>query len=231
MAGYTTLTLIPIADTGAVIIAPHAFGGDNSIRSWIGLLVLLTTICLVLAYVNIKRLRIDRHRAWMLRAWALFASIITLRIILIIAASITAHWPYAVRHVAMPCGQIIATFNNNFEAAHARYPECNSSSIDIYAVVVGQFKGGNPAMSAAAMQSTFGMAGWIATTLHIIGVEWYLWATPAETERLRKVSYERRMERGMVDKTKRDSDATLGELPDEGVVGNMVGEKYSGIPY
>jgi hypothetical protein len=37
---------------------------------------------------------------------------------------------------------------------------------------------------------------WMALTLHILGCEIYLWLTPAESARLRQVSYERQLEAG-----------------------------------
>ena len=44
---------------------------------------------------------------------------------------------------------------------------------------------------------TFGAAFWLAFVLHVLGVELYLKMTPAEGERLRQVSYERQLERGL----------------------------------
>jgi hypothetical protein len=51
------------------MIARVAFGGGLDIQAGVGMLALMTLVSLGLAYVNIKRLRIDQHRAWMLRAW------------------------------------------------------------------------------------------------------------------------------------------------------------------
>ena len=41
------------------------------------------------------------------------------------------------------------------------------------------------------------MAGFLALIVHAVGVELYLRLTPRESERLRMVSYERQLERGM----------------------------------
>ena len=41
-----------------------------AIRTYVGTLVISTTVAYILAYINIKRLQIDQHRAWMIRAWA-----------------------------------------------------------------------------------------------------------------------------------------------------------------
>lgn len=50
--------------------------------------------------------------------------------------------------------------------------------------------------AAASLQTSFGMAGWLAFWLQAVGIEIYLRLTPAEGERLRKISFERQLERG-----------------------------------
>lgn len=49
----------------------------------------------------------------------------------------------------------------------------------------------------AAFTSSFGSASWIAVVLHLLLAELYLHLTPAEAERLRRVSYQRQLEAGM----------------------------------
>ena len=53
------------------------------------------------------------------------------------------------------------------------------------------------AEAMAGLQMGFGMAGVLALVLHSVAVEVYLGLTPGESERLRKVSFERRVERGL----------------------------------
>lgn len=48
-----------------------------------------------------------------------------------------------------------------------------------------------------ALGMGFGMALWLALFLHAVGVEVYLNLTPRESQRLRMVSYERQLEKGM----------------------------------
>ena len=93
--GYVVVFLSQISSAGVLIIAKHAFGGDFATQTWSGATVILTTLGLAMAYVNIKLLQIDQHRIWMMRAWGWFATIITIRIIMIISAqiiSITSGW-------------------------------------------------------------------------------------------------------------------------------------------
>ena len=93
--GYVAILLTQISSAGVLIITRHAFGGDFATQAWAGATVILTTLSLAMAYVNIKLLQIDQHRIWMMRAWGWFATIITIRIIMIISAQIisaTSGW-------------------------------------------------------------------------------------------------------------------------------------------
>ena len=67
--GYFVITLSFAATAGALMIARNAFGGNASTQVGIGLLAIIFLGSLVMAYINIKRLKIEQHRMWMLRAW------------------------------------------------------------------------------------------------------------------------------------------------------------------
>jgi hypothetical protein len=66
---YLVIVLALISSAGTLIVARHAFGGDFATQTWVGATVILTTVGLLLAWINIKLLQIDQHRAWMMRAW------------------------------------------------------------------------------------------------------------------------------------------------------------------
>ena len=68
--GYLVILLSLISSVGTIIITKHAFGGDFATQTWTGTMVILTTIGYVMAWINIKLLQIDQHRAWMMRTWA-----------------------------------------------------------------------------------------------------------------------------------------------------------------
>jgi hypothetical protein len=70
MNGYIVVILSLISNAGTIIITRHAFGGDFATQTWTGAMVILTTVGYIMAWVNIKLLQIDQHRAWMLRTWA-----------------------------------------------------------------------------------------------------------------------------------------------------------------
>nr|OQO32174.1 hypothetical protein B0A51_00543 [Rachicladosporium sp. CCFEE 5018] len=166
--GYLVILLSTIASAGALMIARHAVGGDMATQTYIGALVISTTLAYSMAYINIKRLQIDQHRAWMLRAWTYFATIITLRIIMIIGVSIisTLSGWYAAR----ACADIDSTFGRK-NTIHF-WPECTS-----------YYDGTNLEQAVVVQANKHGKA-----------IELRL--TPAESDRLRQVSYERQLERG-----------------------------------
>lgn len=67
--GYVIIVLSLLSIAGVLMIARHASGGGLATQDWIGLLSIAFVGALGMAYVNIKRLQIEEHRAWMLRAW------------------------------------------------------------------------------------------------------------------------------------------------------------------
>ncbi|EGC42248.1 conserved hypothetical protein [Histoplasma capsulatum var. duboisii H88] len=76
---YIIITLFLISNAGALMIARHAFGGGHDVQLAIGLLVLISTSSVGMAYYNIRCLQIEQHRAWMLRAMFYMGSIVTIR--------------------------------------------------------------------------------------------------------------------------------------------------------
>lgn len=66
--GYIVVTLVILSNIGTLMIARRSFGGLLSTQAAIGLLVMIVTIAMALAWWNIRCLQIDQHRAWMLRA-------------------------------------------------------------------------------------------------------------------------------------------------------------------
>jgi len=67
--GYVVLLLSLVGTVGALMITRHAFGGGLATQVGLGLLGIMFTFSLLLAYINVKLLQIEQHRAWMLRAW------------------------------------------------------------------------------------------------------------------------------------------------------------------
>ncbi|KAK3942901.1 hypothetical protein QBC46DRAFT_457279 [Diplogelasinospora grovesii] len=177
--GYLVLLLSVLSMAGVFMIIRHSFGGGLDTQMVNGVIAITFLGSLGMAYYNIKKLQIEQHRMWMLRAWFYAGSIITLRLIFFISATVisTQYGYYAAR----PCGQIENALGNN-----------KTTWVVVYATMKG-----NAAEIMAAIGATFGAAGWLALAMHAIGVEIYLKLTPAEHERLRNVSYQRQVEAGM----------------------------------
>lgn len=192
--GYLIILLVLVSNVGAMMIARRAFGGTLETQAGVGTLVILTTVSISLAYYNIKRLQIDQHRAWMLRAMFYLGTIITLRLIMILSAIIaTKHSQY---YTTMTCGEIFSIYNSA-NAVNDLYPACAAPGAGAATRVVVQADFGiQPEQIGASLRISFGMAMWLAIILHLVGVEIYLALTPRESNRLRQVSYERQMERG-----------------------------------
>ncbi|KAF4436111.1 hypothetical protein FACUT_6683 [Fusarium acutatum] len=191
MNGYIVVVLAVIGTVGAIIIAPVAFGGSLSVRAAVGLMSIMFLGALFLAIWNIKTLQLEQHRAWMLRAWFYAGSIITLRIIMIISAMVMSKNPSF--RLPMQCAKV-ASFYDDTKSLIAKYPTCQDPNA--WVAVQGDMSGEGTENIASALSLGFSMAIWLALAIHAIGIEVYLHLTPAETERLRKISFQRQQERG-----------------------------------
>ncbi|KAI1502353.1 hypothetical protein F5X99DRAFT_159100 [Biscogniauxia marginata] len=196
--GYVVVILALSGTAGAFMIGRRTFGGGLDIQSAVGALGIAFVGALVISCINIRRLQIEQHRAWMLRAWVWAGCIITNRIIFYITL-ITPKIDTA--YYAMPCDKLDWMLGGQ-NTTLALYPACQAfftgESLSQHASVRASITDAtSSAEAAAAMNSTFGMALWLAFALHAAGIELYLHLTPAETERLRRVSYARQVKAGM----------------------------------
>ena len=193
--GYIIIVLVLVSNAGALLIIRRSFGGTLPTQAGTGLLVILSTVSIGMAYYNIKCLQIEQHRAWMLRAMFYLGVIITTRIIMVIAAHVTT--ALGKYYVPMSCHEI-----NFIQRASASsntvYPQCNMANMttDGMVAVAASFGSDEKEQLQASLELNFGMAVWMAIFLHTVGVEIYLNLTPAEGDRLRRVSYERQLEAG-----------------------------------
>ncbi|OHE99725.1 hypothetical protein CORC01_05083 [Colletotrichum orchidophilum] len=197
--GYVVILLALVGIAGALMIARNAFGGTLDTQAGVGVMSIMFVTALTLAFVNIKRLQIEQHRAWMLRAWFYAGSIITLRLIQVAAAAaISSIGTY---YAARPCDQVAFMIGKMSRTLHL-YPDCatyfSGENSGQQTIVHADFLNPTSAAEAAvAVGMPFGMALWLALALHAVGIEIYLKLTPAEAERLRNVSYKRQLEAGL----------------------------------
>ncbi|KAI9714302.1 MAG: hypothetical protein M1820_000263 [Bogoriella megaspora] len=192
--GYIIIVLVFLSNVGALMICRRSFGGSLETQAGVGVLVILTTTSLCLAYYNIKRLQIDQHRAWMLRAMFYLGTIITMRIIMIISTQVISK--IGSYYTVMSCDEILS-MNKTANAVKEAYPRCaNAEAASSNLVAVHANFGANIEELSASFRMSFGMALWLALIMHLVGVEIYLALTPRENTRLRQVSYEKQMEKG-----------------------------------
>lgn len=67
--GHLVILLALLSTAGVSMIARNTFGGSIANQTWAGFVSIAFIGALLMAYINVKRLRIEQHRAWMLRAW------------------------------------------------------------------------------------------------------------------------------------------------------------------
>ncbi|KAI1486456.1 hypothetical protein F5X96DRAFT_688757 [Biscogniauxia mediterranea] len=176
------LSILGIAD--AIMIARNAVGGGLDVQTVVGLLAIMFIGALAMAMFNIKRLQIEQHRAWMLRAWFYLWTV----------SSVGGYY------LAQPCDRINFALGGG-QATLAAYPGCapffSGEAPDHHVVVLANYNREDPMQIAAAFNTVFGISEWIIIALHTICIGVYLRLTPAEHERLRNVSYQRQLEVGM----------------------------------
>lgn len=217
--GYVILLLSTVGVVGVFMVARHGLGGSLDMQSATGLASIIFVTCKVIAFYNIKVLQIEQHRAWMLRAWVIVSHplpsitshgevltfrqagfIITLRIISFIMSHIVGR-PGSEYYVVKPCYVVDNMFGGSQAAVEALYPDCRAyysgADPNVHVPIRADTTTGRPDQAASAFNNTFGPSAWLAIFLHTLGAELYLRLTPAEAERLRRVSYQRQLEAGM----------------------------------
>lgn len=197
IAGYVAILLLLIGLSGAIIISRRAWGGEPNIQAVVFVIAFCTASSVFLAYYNIKRLQIDQHRKWMLRTWFYAASVITLRIfynwITVMFLEIGSY------SSLFSCDELNFILQGNSTAMAEQWPACTNetqphhNTISVAASLLTPGRMGYE----SALRVGFGMATWTAWVVHALGVEMYIHLTPGESERLRRVSYEKQLARGL----------------------------------
>ncbi|KAH8817873.1 hypothetical protein DL96DRAFT_1820596 [Flagelloscypha sp. PMI_526] len=198
--GYLNITLITVGIASALMIARRSFGGTMTTQVMVVITSFASLGAIVMAYVNIKRLQIDQHRKWMIRAMVWMSFIITMRIFMIIIAIIASN--VGGYGNVWQCGEVewVYTQSVGHESTGAAdfalaYPSCIGASPETLVAVEASFP--DSAVGAgAALRESFSAALVLAWVLHVFGTECYLALTKNETERLRQISYKRQLEKG-----------------------------------
>ncbi|GJN69977.1 hypothetical protein PLIIFM63780_010363 [Purpureocillium lilacinum] len=200
VSGYIIILLSMVGIAGVFMIARHGLGGGLDVQSAAGIASIIFVTCKAIAFYNIKVLQIEQHRAWMLRAWVIAGFIVTMRIIGIIMAKIIGR-PGGEYYVARPCYLVDNMFHGNQSRVEDLYPACaafySGADPNVHVPIHADMTSGRPDQIASSFNNSFGPAGFLALIIHAIGAEVYLHLTPRESERLRRVSYQRQLEAGM----------------------------------
>ncbi len=135
--GYIVTILLLLGTAAAFMIMRRSFGGAVSTQASVGLLGVMVVVSLGMAMYNIKRLQIEQHRAWMLRTMFYCGTIITLRLIMIIAAQLM---PLASNYYSVMRCDMIATLTNPRQFRKS-YPQCftQNGTTDGWIPVVANF--------------------------------------------------------------------------------------------
>jgi len=189
--GYAVITLIIASIPGALMVMRHSMGGGLDLQSAVVGLAAATLFALVMAYINIKRLQIDQHRKWMLRAMIWMSLIITARILMFIAAKVISD--IGGYYTIWSCDEAQFTLGDS-QAFTAEFPQCAQLGPSGLILVSADYS--NRLHYASALRSTFGISLWLALVLHVFGAELYISLTQDESERLRRVSYQRQLDAG-----------------------------------
>ncbi|KAF2215407.1 hypothetical protein CERZMDRAFT_35463 [Cercospora zeae-maydis SCOH1-5] len=213
--GYVVITLFLVSKAGVYIKIPTSGGSDASTSTALGLLGAVALICLAMAYYNIKRLRIDLHREWMIRMWVYSGAIITLRFVSMGMMRVMLANPEGRWYSVQTCQNIWDQHARLLGVPDAdnptplKYPACvDAPNTDASTLV--HLTDGLPEGIATGVNLTFGLATWLAFALHAIGVEIYFRLTRAESERLKALSHERRVAAGMVGRGKQTPNSDAG---------------------
>ncbi|OIW32357.1 hypothetical protein CONLIGDRAFT_668081 [Coniochaeta ligniaria NRRL 30616] len=204
ISGYVVLLLSVIGTVGAMIIGRRAVGGTLFLQAGIATSSAMFIIALFKAYASIKRLQIDKHREWMLRAWFYAGFIVTMRPTLI-AVAVAISSPNSPYYQAMPCKVIDYILHGSHERMTQLAPGCaaymTGDNPEQWTAIQANWTEDNRVGEAAAIQIAFIVCGWVCFFIHTVGVEVYIRMTSAESERLKLVSQHRQMlrEKGLSD--------------------------------
>ncbi|KAH4810860.1 hypothetical protein HBI49_089120 [Parastagonospora nodorum] len=198
--GYIVLLLCLVSNASAFVIIPHKQGGNRITSHAVEMLMcIITTIGIFMAWWNIRRKQIDQHRAWMIRTMFYMGVTITARLINLAAGKVISrfgnYWS------VWMCDEISFLYTNlGMDFPKADYQECflPDGSLDRWKRVAVHAVQNHAKLEQLGSNAVapFGTMLWICLFLHVVGVELYLRMTPKETERLRRVSYEKQLEAG-----------------------------------
>ncbi|KAG8894795.1 hypothetical protein FRC01_012746, partial [Tulasnella sp. 417] len=185
--GYMTLILLIPGTIAGGIVGRRAFGGSPSTQSAYYTATFLTVGAALTGYSKVRETR--KHRKWMLRAVAYVNSVITTRIVMIIAREILSQaggyyelWSCSELEFLQQNGQGVPNFTASYPICGATPARNGFSPVPPpFAPVLVKMRS-DPASYGSAVRATFGMALWVSLVIHVIGVEIYIRSTESANQ-------------------------------------------------
>ncbi|KAK7046116.1 hypothetical protein VNI00_007119 [Paramarasmius palmivorus] len=172
--GYTVLITLIVGNVSGGIISRRAFGGEINSQASYYLLAIMTIIPLIIGFFNVKR-NTRLHRKWMLRGVVYFSVVITGRLAALAARKIVSE--IGSYYSLWRCDEILFVLQDLATLTQS-FPQCPVSGASLlvpslYVPVHASTSEGKLGTASAA-RVTQGMVLWVATLIHVIGVEIYI---------------------------------------------------------
>ncbi len=171
IAGRIYLLVCIAISVSGVIMAPYGFGGDLAGQLATYSLFTAFVVCFTMGYISIKRKKIQQHREWMLRNYAVGSSVIIIRIFLpFFTFSLNKVWEF---YNTISCEQILFEMGD-WNEAMAAFPLCKEhdrvmvkmSSDSIVNVIAGLRLSYGPATFISLLICGAAVEAWIHFTYH-----------------------------------------------------------------
>ncbi|KAF7290545.1 hypothetical protein MIND_01294600 [Mycena indigotica] len=181
--GYGVLFCLIVGNICGAIVGRRSFGGELNAQSAYYILGIMVVYSGVLGIYNVKK-DTRRHRKWMLRMVAYFAAVITARLISLAAKVIVTD--IGTYFSVWRCDEVLNLLTDAV-ARERDFPQCVAAGVDpqsVWVTVHASTREGT-LYAASSVRAVIGMALWIATLIHMAGVECYIILTePANQVRL-----------------------------------------------
>ncbi|KAJ6602489.1 hypothetical protein DFH09DRAFT_899752 [Mycena vulgaris] len=179
LSGYGVLFCLIVGNICGSIVARRSFGGELNVQSAYYILGIMVVYAALMGIYNVKK-DTRRHRRWMLRMVVYFATAISARVIMAAAAQIVSD--IGTYYSIWRCDEVLNLLTDP-QAVQSSFPQCVAAGVDPTAIWVAVHASTNgPLYFASSVRATQGMALWIATLLHIVGAEFYIYKTEASNQ-------------------------------------------------
>ncbi|KAJ7465398.1 hypothetical protein B0H11DRAFT_2159697 [Mycena galericulata] len=170
--GYGVLTCLFVGNICGGIVARRSFGGDLSIQSGYYTLGFMIVVSGIMGIYYVKK-DTRLHRKWMLRMVVFFAATISARLITLAAAAIIT--TIGTYYSVWRCDEVINVLTDP-GTVQSLFPACFTAGLESASawVAVRASTQAGAIYYASAFRAVHGMALWMATLIHIVGVEFYV---------------------------------------------------------